>query len=98
MLILIPFSSFPANRTIDKYGAAFSIRIGCVLTVIGAWSRMLVIKDFSLLIISSFFAGIGGAFIFNANGRVGVSWFDPRNIVRVFKKNNLQIKKTKYLL
>lgn len=83
MLFIIPFSSFPANRTIDKLGAGYSIKLGCFLTLLGAWSRIFVNFNFNTTIIGSILAGIGAPFIYNANGRIGVSWFDPRNIVRV---------------
>lgn len=89
MLFIIPFSSFPANRTIDKLGAGFSVKIGCILTLIGAWIRMLINYNFNFSILGSILAGIGGPFIYNSNGRIGVSWFEPRNIVRV-NKNKIE--------
>ena len=80
-LFLSPVISPLANACIDKYGPTFAVRLGCVLTALGCWLRIFINNNFGFVLAGHTIAGIGGPFIYNAKGTVGLNWFTPESIV-----------------
>lgn len=64
-------------------GPGFSVKLGCAITVVGAWLRVLISKSFSLVYLGQIIAAIGGPFIYNANCKVSANWFRVQQLVLV---------------
>lgn len=45
-LVLTPIFTFLANGFIDKYGPSVSIKLGCLITMAGAWVRIFINYNF----------------------------------------------------
>ena len=75
-------SNFPSNYILDKYGIRAGVTIGTILTLGGAWLRILVNDSFYYVILGSFISSIGQPLIFNTPAKIAAYWFKPENRVK----------------
>lgn len=74
MIMYIPVN-FVANYFIDKYGARTGLLIGCVLTIIGLWLRILINKSFIYVLLGTGLSAVAQPFILNMPSKVSAQWF-----------------------
>ena len=75
-------ANFPSNYILDKYGIRAGVTIGTILTLLGAWLRILVNSSFYYVILGSFLSSIGQPLIFNTPAKIAAYWFRPDNRVK----------------
>lgn len=74
-MFLLPITTPLANYVLDKNGASFGIKIGLVLTLLGAWIRIFINDFFEIIWIGNVFAATGAPFILNCKSMIGATWF-----------------------
>ncbi|KAL4512401.1 hypothetical protein ABPG72_005403 [Tetrahymena utriculariae] len=81
--LLYPFVSLLANYIIDQRGAAFSVKIGVILTTVGFCLRLLIKFNWGYVLLSCIFCGMGGPLIFNAKCRFQSNWFKAGDLSQI---------------
>jgi FLVCR family feline leukemia virus subgroup C receptor-related protein len=76
-LIILPVATPLANYVIDTYGMSISVKIGTILTVIGAWFKIFINEFFEIVLIGTIFVALGSPFIINTKTKVAGNWFRP---------------------
>lgn len=75
--------NFFANYSIDKYGVKNSVNLCLILTLVGAWLRIMLQKKLIILILGQTIMACGYPFISNCLSKISNIWFNPKRRVRM---------------
>ena len=64
-LITLPVATPVANYVIDSFGMSTSIKIGMILTILGAWAKIFINDFFEIVLIGTILIACGSPFIIN---------------------------------
>ena len=81
MFTFIPMN-FPGDYIMDHLGLRIGMCIGVLLTIIGAWIRILVNENFLYVLLGQLVASFGQPFIMNSPSKIAATWFNPENRVK----------------
>jgi FLVCR family feline leukemia virus subgroup C receptor-related protein len=75
--------NFFANYSIDKYGVKNSVNLCLVLTLVGAWLRIMIQKKLVILLLGQTIMACAYPFISNCLSKISNIWFNPKRRVKM---------------
>jgi len=75
--------NFFANYSIDKYGVKNSVNLCLVLTLVGAWLRIMIQKKLVILLLGQTIMACAYPFISNCLSKISNIWFNPKRRIKM---------------
>ena len=82
-MIYLIIVNFFANYSIDKFGVKNSVNFCLILTLVGAWLRVVIQKNLLILLIGQTLMAIAYPFISNVLSKISNIWFTPNRRVKM---------------
>jgi len=76
VVVYIPMA-LPASYIIERYGLRMAINAGVIITIIGAWMKVLIMEGFWLVILGQVIMSLAQPLIGNGITQVSNTWFAP---------------------